>query len=137
MSESQEPGSTPASSPSLVESIKALLLTFVDSLHTRIEIASTEIEEERERLEEILLLGVACVFCICMGVLLASLFVVAYFWDTLWRNQVVAFVTLFYLVCGGIFVCIIRSKLRHKPRLFATTLSELAKDRDRLQSKTP
>lgn len=135
MSESQEPRSTPA--PGIAQSFKALLLTFVTSLYTRLEIATTEIEEERERIEEIVLIGVACVFCLCMGMLLASVFVVALFWNTEARNYVVAAVTLFYFACGGIFLLTLRNKVRNKPRLFATTLSELAKDRDSLRGKLP
>lgn len=135
MSESQEPRSNPA--PGLAESFKALLLTFISSLYTRFEIATTEIEEERERLEELLLLGVACVFCLCMGVLLVSLLIVALFWDTPFRMAVFGGVTALYLVCGTMLGLALRSKIRNKPRLFATTLSELAKDRDSLRQSIP
>lgn len=135
MSDNQEPRSQ--ATPGLSESFKALLHTFVSSLYTRFEIATTEIEEERERLEEIFLIGVACVFCLCMGILLASLFVIVYFWDTPFRDYVAAGVTLLYLIAGAIFALILRGKIHGKPRLFATTLDELAKDRDSLRSRVP
>lgn len=135
MSESQEPRSTPA--PGIAESFKALLLTFVSSLYTRFEIATTEIEEERERLEELLLLGVACVFCLCVGVLLVSLLIVALAWDTPYRMAVFGGVTAAYLASGVCLIFVLRNKIRNKPRLFATTLSELAKDRDSLRKSIP
>jgi len=135
MSESQEPRSTPA--PGLAESFKALLLTFVSSLYTRFEIATTEIEEERERLEELFLLGVACIFCLCTGVLLVSLLIIALAWDTNYRMLVFGGVTAIYLIGGLTLIFVLRNKIRNKPRLFATTLSELAKDRDSLRKSIP
>lgn len=136
MSNSQEePRSTPA--PGIVESFKALLLTFVSSLYTRLEIATTELEEERERLEQLVLLGVAAVFCLCMGVLLVSLLLIALAWDTPYRMLVFSGVTALYLIAGICLGLILRAKVKSKPRLFGTTLSELAKDYESLRKTLP
>lgn len=117
-----------------MDSLKALVLTFVSSLYTRFEIVATEIEEERERLEEMLLIGIAAVFALSVGVLLVSLFIVAVFWDTSYRLLVLGLVTLAYLGTGVGLGLLLRHKVRNKPRLFATTLAELAKDRDTLRA---
>ncbi len=133
MSELPESPSTTA--PGLAESFKALLLTFVSSLHTRFEIVTTEIEEERERLEELVILGVASIFCLCMGILLVSMLIVAIFWYTEYRIAAFGAVTAFYIIIGAGLGLTLRAKIRNKPRLFATTLAELAKDRDSLANK--
>jgi len=41
-------------------------------------------------------------------------------------------VALLYLVLGGLAGIVLYRRLKSRPRLFATTLSELAKDRDQI-----
>lgn len=137
MSNSQEESNSTAPAPGIVESFKALVLTFINSLYTRLEIATTELEEERERLETMVLLGVAAVFCFCMGVLLVSLLLIALAWETPYRMLVFSLVTALYFICGGVLTFVLRAKIKTKPRLFATTLSELAKDCDSLRKTLP
>ncbi|MEK7334229.1 MAG: phage holin family protein [Candidatus Binatota bacterium] len=63
-------------------SLNSLAATFVAVLQTRADLISTEIEEERERLKEMILLTVVALFCVSLGVLLFTLLVVVVFWDT-------------------------------------------------------
>jgi uncharacterized membrane protein YqjE len=115
--------------------LKAALSTAVGALYTRLEIVSTEIEEERERLEEIVLVAIALAFCLCMGILLLSFLVAAYFWDTPARLYVLGGLGLFYLLGAAGFWVVLKIKIKNKPPLFATTMAELAKDRQALQSE--
>ena len=125
----------PSSAHRILKLLKASLSTFLGTVQTRLEIVSTEIEEERERLEEILLYAIGFTFCLCMGIFILSGFVVAWFWDTPGRLYVIAALGIIYIVAAlGIFG-FLKHKLKHKPRLFATTLAELTKDRHAVESK--
>jgi uncharacterized membrane protein YqjE len=103
-------------------------------LRTRLELFSTEWQEERERLEEIVLLAAAAVLCLTFGVLLVTLFVVVAFWDTNYRLLVLGGFALLYLIAGIVVGLITRRKSRNRPKLFSATLGELAKDYRHLSS---
>jgi uncharacterized membrane protein YqjE len=132
------PTSTPAAlshrPPSFHQSIKAYLATWVELLKVRLELLSTEWQEECQRLEQILLLAATAVACLALGVLCITLLVVAVFWDTDYRLAVVGGFAGLYLALGVAAGLLMRRKTRSKPRLFATTLSELAKDLQHLSS---
>ncbi len=74
-------------------------------------------------------------FFLGLGVLLATLFVVMAFWED-HRLAVLAGFTLFYLAIGIGTGLVARQKLKTRPRLFSTSLAELGKDRERLDSES-
>jgi len=121
--------------PSLVQTAKSYLDTWVDLLRTRLELFTTELEEERARQELILILAVGSAFCLTFAVLLLTLFVVVAFWETNHRLIVLAGLALFYLAIGLALGGLARRKTRNRPRLFSATLGELAKDRAHLASQ--
>ncbi len=107
--------------------------TLLELLQTRVEIVASEFEEERVRLREMVVFGILTLFFVSVGLTLATLFVVALFWDT-HRLSVLGGVALLYLGLGGFTSICLYRRLKSRPRLFATTLSELEKDRDQLNS---
>lgn len=117
----------------LLASLQRLVATVVDILHTRIEIVATEFEEERERLREMLVLTLFTLFFACAGLLFLSFFVVVYYWDT-HRLTAVGGIALLYLALAVITAVTLWRRLKARPRLFAATLSELSRDRERLRS---
>jgi uncharacterized membrane protein YqjE len=74
-------------------------------------------------------------FFLGLGLLLTTLCVVLAFWET-HRLLVLAAFAVFYLAIGTGTALVIRHKLKTRPRLFSTTLSELGKDRERLVSRS-
>lgn len=120
--------------PGLLTSIKRLMATLLEILQTRVEIVATEFEEERVRLRELVVFGILTLFFVCVGLTLATLFVVSLYWDT-HRLQVLGGIAFVYLGLGGLTGIILYRRLMSRPRLFATTLSELVKDRDQLNSR--
>jgi uncharacterized membrane protein YqjE len=113
--------------------LKRVLSTLSSALHTRLELAVTEIEEERERLKQTLLLTLFFFFGFSLGIILLTIFVVALFWDGGWVYALgcLAFI---YLGIGLAAALILRTKVSQRPRLLSATLAELAKDRDRLRA---
>jgi len=119
----------------LLSSLQRLLATFAEVLHTRVEIVSTELEEEGVRVRELLRYELVSLFFLGLGLLLVTLFIVLAFWET-HRLAVLAAFGVFYLAIGVGTALVVRYKLKTRPRMFSATLSELGKDRERLASRS-
>ena len=120
-------------SPGLLTSLQRLMETLLEIVQTRVEIVATEFEEERVRLRELVVFGILTLFFVGVGLTLLTLFVVVLYWDS-HRVAVLGGVAFLYLGLGGLTGIILYRRLKSRPRLFSTTLSELAKDRDHLSS---
>jgi uncharacterized membrane protein YqjE len=118
----------------LYESLKAFAGTLLAITHTRLQLLSTDLEEERERLLSLLLFGLEALFCLGIGVVLATVFIVLAFWDS-HRLLVLGTLAGLYLLAGMVASGVVLYKARTRPRLFATSLSEFSKDREQLSSR--
>jgi uncharacterized membrane protein YqjE len=116
----------------LLHSVKHLASSLLAAAQTRLEILATEIDEERARLEQMLIVALGAVFCLGMGVVLSVGFVVVYFWDT-HRLAAVGGLAAAFLGVGAVLGLILRDKAKSRPKLFAVTRGELAKDRELLR----
>jgi uncharacterized membrane protein YqjE len=116
----------------LLHSIRHLAQTLLGAAQTRLEILATEIEEERVRLEQMLLVALAAAFCLAMGLVLCVALVVVYFWDT-HRLLAVGMLAAGFLAAGVVLGLILRDKAKTRPKPFAITRGELAKDRAMLR----
>lgn len=115
----------------LLASLSRLASTAIEIVQTRIELIAAELDEERARLAQALLLAVVAAFFLALGVLLAVLFLVVLFWDT-HRLLALGSLALLSLLAGGSALMVVRARLAQRPRLFSRTLEELARDRDDL-----
>ncbi len=127
MSESE----TKAPAGGLLASLQRLLATLLDIVQTRVAIVATEFEEERVRLRELVVFGFVALFFVNLGIVLFTLLVVMLFWES-HRLYVMGGFALLYLGVGVVAGISLRHRLKSRPRLFATTLAELSKDRDQL-----
>jgi uncharacterized membrane protein YqjE len=127
--------STTTRTTGLLASLRQLLATSAEVLGTRVAILSTELEEEGLRVRELILFEQMSLFFLGLGLLLTTLCVVLAFWET-HRLLVLAAFAVFYLTIGTGIALVIRHKLKTRPRMFSTTLSELGKDRERLVSRS-
>jgi uncharacterized membrane protein YqjE len=126
---------TSGGSKGLLESLTTLAGTLVAIAHTRLDLLSADLEEERAHLLSLLVLTLAALFCLGIGVVLVTILIVVAFWDT-HRLLALGAVAGLYLVIGmGVWVFALH-KARTKPRLFAASLSELFKDRQQLTSRS-
>ena len=114
-------------------SLKGWAATLVDVAHTRLEILSTEVEEEKLRIGQMLLFAVAALFFLGLGIVFTAVFVTVLFWETHRLLALGAF-SLLFLAAGMGAVRLLQAKAREKSRLFADSLGELAKDRSRIGS---
>jgi uncharacterized membrane protein YqjE len=101
-------------------------------LRTRLDLLSNELAEERERVQQVLILAVVTCFCLGLAAVLVTFFLVVLFWDH--RVAVVGVLAILYLAAGIAAGLAMRQKVRQKSRLFSATLGELAKDCQHLSS---
>ena len=120
-------------SPSFLRPLKFLLAGLCSALHTRVELFFTEIEEERERIKQTIILILLAIFGLSLGAILLTIFAVALFWEKGWIAAI-GVMALIYLGVGGGAILGLRKKILSRPGLFPATLSELGKDRDRLKA---
>lgn len=131
----QESSAGDARHQGFLYSLKFGLAAMSSALHTRLELFVTELEEERERLKQTLLLTLLVFFGVSLGFILLNIFVVALFWQLGWIYAIGGLATL-YLVIGVTAGLMLRNKLLMRSGLFLTALAELAKDWDRLRSSS-
>jgi uncharacterized membrane protein YqjE len=102
-------------------------------LRTRLELASVEFDQERERIKQMLVLTVVATVFLCFALSAASALVVVWFWDT---NRIAALVgiTIVYAAIGGGALLVLR-RVHAGGGPFAATLSELEQDAELLRRK--
>ncbi len=116
----------------LLHSIRHLAGNLLGATQTRLEILATEIEEERVRLEQMLLIALAAAFCLGMGIVLCVALVVVYYWD-MHRLAAVGILAAGFIAAGALLGWILHKKAKTRPKPFAITRGELAKDRAMLR----
>jgi uncharacterized membrane protein YqjE len=121
--------------PGILHGFKTALAVLSSMLHTRLDLFVTELEEERERLKQTLVLTLLLFFGLSFGFILLTIFIVALFWDKGWIAAI-GCLSAVYLGVGIAAAMKLRSAFLQRPGLFPTTLAELGKDRDRLRASS-
>jgi uncharacterized membrane protein YqjE len=110
-----------------------LSVSLVGIVHTRLELLSNDVAEEREQLTTFLVLVMIALGCLGVGVVLLAMLIVVAFWES---NRLLALGGLigFFLIAGVGSGWYAMHRVRTKPRLFDASLAELSKDRQQLTS---
>jgi len=115
----------------LLNSLSVLASSLVSIAHTRLELLSTELGEDREYLLSLVMISLVALFSFVVGVMLVAILLVVIFWDT-HRLFVLGSLAGFFIV-GGLAACgFALRKAKTKPRLFSASLLELLKDSQQL-----
>jgi uncharacterized membrane protein YqjE len=112
-----------------MESLKRMVDTLLSIVQTRLELLSTELEEERVRIGQLLLYGAIAFFFFGMSILLLTVFIVVAFWNS-HLMLVLAGLIVFFFFAGLFAWFAFRQVARKRFRLFSSSLDELAEDRD-------
>jgi uncharacterized membrane protein YqjE len=108
--------------------VEALGGAVLELLHTRLELASVELDEVRDRAIERLILVLIAMLALGFAVLGASALVVVAFWDT-YRIAALCGITLAYLLIGLLALWRLSTRQRAEGAPFAGTLAEFERDR--------
>jgi uncharacterized membrane protein YqjE len=129
-----EASSKPAPGPGLFDSAKALVGTLVALAHTRLELLSTELQEEIGRIALMLLWGAMALFFVFLGIIFLALVVLIVFWDD-HRVLVASLLALLFIVLALAAGIVAWRQIAAKPRPFDASISELARDSEQLSSR--
>ena len=118
-------GAQPA--PSFSEAATNLGVRALGFANTRLELAGVELAEARARLvRSLLLIGLALLFAL-LALVVASVGVIAWFWDTS-RFTAIIVLALVYAIAGAALWYRQVALAREAPTLFAATLDALRAD---------
>jgi uncharacterized membrane protein YqjE len=122
-----------SSSPGLglFDSAKALLATLIGVVHNRLELLSTELQEEVGRVALMLLWGAVALFFVFLAIAFLALLILIAFWDD-HRLLVAALLAALFVVLALVAGFAARKQIAAKPRPFDASLNELARDREQL-----
>jgi uncharacterized membrane protein YqjE len=120
------------SSGGLLNSLTMLASSLVSIVYTRLELLSTDLEEDREHLLSLLIMSLAALFSLMVGVVLAAILLVVIFWDS-HRLLALGLLAGFFILAGLAACAFAVRKAKTKPRLFLASLLELFKDGQQLR----
>ena len=118
---------TQHSSPGLLKSLRSVFARLIATFQTRAELFAVELQEERYRLIELLLMAGVALLLAGVGLLLLSLTIILVFAEP-YRLYVALLLVLLYAGAAAALVWKIRHKLRDEP--FSETIGQLKKDWD-------
>lgn len=102
-------------------------------IHTRLELASVEMEQQSQRYLGYLLMSLLALFLFGIAIVLVAVFVIILFWDTHRIAAVLGMAALFALSALGIGMKV-RAGFAAQPPLLSATMGELQKDLEFLKS---
>ena len=122
------------STAGLFQSFSNFAATLIAIGHTRLQLLTTELQEEVRQVGGILLWAFVAAFTALLGLFLGALVFIFAFWDT---HRIAASLAMIAMFVGiAIFAALVlRKKLREKSPMLDDTLAELAKDRDNLRAR--
>ncbi len=121
-------GVPPAPAPSLFASLRTFWRALLATFHTRLDLFTTELGEEAFRLLRLVISAAVTLLALHTAFFFFMLWVLAAFWDTVYRLWVIGGITLLYLIIGLIALTVARNLIFNRPRFLGQTLDELKRD---------
>lgn len=118
----------------LFASLRGLLATLLTIASTRLELLTTELQEELHRVAEVLFWSVAAFVFGTLGVLMLGVFVIVAYWDS-HRLLAAGVVMGAFLGLAALAGLVVRARIHSRPRLMGATIDELRRDRDALGAR--
>jgi uncharacterized membrane protein YqjE len=119
---------------SLLHSLTQVVATLLTMAQTRLELLTTELQEEIRRAALVLLWGFVALFAAGVGLVLLALAAIFAYWDT-HRILIAVLVTLAFFGIAAVAALCLRKLLHSRPRVLDGTLTELARDQQRLAER--
>jgi len=117
----------PHQSKGLLASLCGLGATLIAMMHTRLALLGVDLEEDTRHLFLIAKLTLITLFCFGLAVVLLTILISVIFWDN-HRILVLSLLTGFFVLSGIVIGQYTHKKIKQKPTLFSSSLTELVKD---------
>lgn len=118
----------------LFSSLRNLLATGVATVRTRLELLSTELEEERARVLGLLAWGGAALILLAAGTVFLAVFLTVLLWDS-HRLLALGVFSAVFLGAGAVALASALRLANGGSRLFAASLAELSQDQAALEPR--
>jgi uncharacterized membrane protein YqjE len=129
-----EPSQPRPQSSGLFHSLTRLLSTIISIASTRLELLTTELQEEIQRAASLLVWGFIALLSAGVGLVFVGISIIVAYWDGA-RLMAAICVTIGFLVIAAVAVTVMVMKYRQAPRLLEATRAELRRDREHLDSR--
>jgi len=116
----------------LFASVRDVIATTLAIAQTRLELLTTEIEEELHRVAEILLWTFVVIFFGGITVLMLAFVVVIAYWEE-HRLLAASLTAGLFLLVTVVALLVVGAKVRSRPKLLESTIDEIRRDREALQ----
>ena len=126
--------SEPAGSAGFLGPLRALADSGLELLRVRLELLGNELEEQKVRITEGLLMAMLGAMLLALSALLVCAFVLVLFWDG-YRLPALGVMLLLVAGAGGGLVQAGRARLRSSGAMFQASLDELRQDREALAAR--
>lgn len=111
----------------ITDKVRLLGATLLDMVHTRLELAAVEIEEESQRLLGYFVMALLALVLCGIAMLLVALTIIMVFWDSYRLEAAIGLAALFGAM-GAMVALKLRASFAARPRMLAATVAELNKD---------
>jgi len=120
----------------LFASLRRLVTTLVELVHSRLDLVGIELQLEVQRATSLLLWAFAGIVCGTVALVLLAVTVLIAFWDT-HRLLAAGCITAVFALASLGMALHVRRRVRTRPRLFGATLDELQHDVAALKGPQP
>jgi len=128
----QNGNEAPTSAGGLFQSLSNFGGTLLGIAHTRLQLLTTELQEEVHRTAQLLVWAFVAIFAAMLALFLGALTIIFAFWDT-HRLAAALVMTGVLFALAIVAALVLRNKLKTRPPMLDATLGELAKDREQLR----
>jgi uncharacterized membrane protein YqjE len=118
----------------LFKSLTNLFATLAVLAQTRLELLTTELQEEVHRARTLVVWTFIAILAAALGLFFGGLTIVIIYWDT-HRILAALLVTSSFIAFAVVSAVVLIAKINSRPRFLDATLTELAKDADSLKSR--
>jgi len=124
---SENAAPAPGAATGLFRSLTNLFATLVTLAQTRLELLTTELQEEVQRAAGLIVWAFVALLAGMIGLILGGLTIVFVYWDT-HRVLAALLVTASFFAFALVAVLVLVAKVNSRPRFLDATLTELARD---------
>ena len=116
----------------LLSALKSMAATLLASGKTRLELIANELQVEKLRTIQLVLMAMAMVFCFGLALILGAALLVALFWEQ--RLLLLGIFSGLFFALAGFFLYRFKQATRRPDKMFAASLAELQEDLRQLRA---
>ena len=126
MADPQGGGAAPG--PSLFASLRSFWSVLLAILYTRLDLCTTELQDQAIRVVKLLLAGFIAVIALVTAFFFANFWIIAAFWSGPYRLLVIGIIFAVYLLGGIIAAGVAGAMMKTWPGFLSQTIKELRRD---------